>query len=266
MIINIYKRYFYIRAPILINMKKLFCSFFVLLFCVQVSKAQTPAPVATPSKLVNLSKINQRALVRDSTGKRYDYTAWSSMAASGHYGIKVATLPNEKPSLIIGRLTRAERDEVMAQMPKPEPSTYFKTGDPIRPFKETSIDGADYDTKKLTGKIIVLSFCDLKNSSSLRAIPDINELAQMYQYNTDVVFLSAMTDNKEQVQQFLASTPVKGHVLDRGKSLSSRLSVVNYPTFLVVDQAGKVQYHSTGYTPSTAYWMGKSIEELIAKK
>lgn len=244
-------------------MKKVIGVFFVLFSGITFTCAQTPA-YAPPIllKVASLSKINEHALVRDSSGKRYDYTAWNSMVASGRYGIKVATFPNEKPFLILSRLTNAERAEVMAQLPKPVPSSFFKTGEAFKHFKENDITGVEYDTKKMAGKILVVNFCDLKNSSSLRAVPDLNDLYNSYQYNADVVFLTVPVDPKEDVQEILKTTPFKFHVIERGKGLCSRLNVTSYPAYLIIDQLGKVQYHSAGYTPSTYYWMGKAIDEL----
>ena len=244
-------------------MEKMVLAFFVLFSGINVARAQTQAPAQpTLLKAASLSKINQRTLVRDSAGKRYDYTAWSSMVASGRYGIKVVTFPNEKPSLVLSKLTNEERAEVMAQSPKPEPSTYFKTGDVLRHFRENDLSGVECDTKKMTGKILVINFCDLKNSSSLRAIPDLNDLAQSYQNNADVVFMAIPVDNKGDVEDILKTMPFKFRLINRGRALSAKLNVAAYPTYLIVDQKGLVQYHSTGYTPSTYYWMGKAIDEM----
>lgn len=244
-------------------MKKLAPCFFVLLFaaCLQVAVAQE---ANAPAKVYRMPKLDERSFVRDSSGKRYEYTAWSSMVNSGRYAIKVATLPNEKPSLIIGRLTKAERDEALSKLPKPDDSPFFKFGESIKPFSAADITGQPVDSKQLAGKIIVLSFWYMNNPMCRRQIPDLNELATTYVVDPNVVFISVPMDDKEALTEFLLSTPFKYKHLDKGKSINSKFDIKNFPTDVVIDKRGKVQFHTTGYSPATPYWIAKTIEHIKA--
>ena len=246
-------------------MKKFVPCFFVLLLCVCIIKvnAQT-AVTATPPKVYRMPKLDEHSLIRDSSGKRYEYTAWSSMVSSGRYGVKVATLPNEKPSLIIGRLNKAERDEAMTKLPKPPESPFFKTGEPFKHFSSPDITGQPIDTKQLAGKIIVLSFYYINNNMSRRQIPDLNELVETYKGDPNIVFIAIAMDDKEALQEFLQSTPFKYRHVEKGKSITSRYDIKSHPTDVVIDKAGKVQFHTTGYSPATYYWIAKTIDQIKA--
>ena len=246
-------------------MKKFVTCFFVLLLCFCLNKvsAQTTA-ATTPPKAYRMPKLDERSFIRDSSGKRYEYTAWSSMVASGRYGVKIATLPNEKPSLIIGRLNKVERDEAMSKQPQPPESPFFKTGEAIKPFNVADITGQPVDLKQMAGKIIVLSFWYINNSNCRRQIPDLNDLVENYKGDPNIVFIAIAMDDKDAITEFLQSTPFKYRHLDRGKSINSKYNVNVHPTDVVIDKAGKVQFHTTGYSPSTYYWIAKTIDQIKA--
>jgi thiol-disulfide isomerase/thioredoxin len=243
-------------------MKKTFRFIVIVFVIVCLNKVQAQVVKPAVITLAQLSKLNDRVLVRDSAGKSYNYTAWNSMIASGRFGIRVVTFPDQKPALIIGRLNKAERSAFLEQLPKPEESSSFKTGESFKHFKETDISGTEYDTKQLVGKTVVITFCNIKNLSCLRAMPDMNELAEAYKYDTNIVFLAVPVDSKQEIQDFIKTTPSRMRFFEKGKAINAKLNVTTHPTYLVLDQSGSVQYHSAGYSPASAYWIGKTIEQL----
>lgn len=245
-------------------MKKFIPCFFVLLLCVNINKTKAQTAAQATPKVYRMPKLDEHSLIRDSSGKRYEYTAWSSMVASGRYGVKVATLPNEKPSLIIGRLNKTEREEAMGKLTKPDDSPFFKTGEAFKHFNTTDITGQPVDTKQLAGKIIVLSFYYINNNMSRRQIPDLNDLVETYKADPNIVFIAIAMDDKDALQEFLQSTPFKYRHVEKGKSITSRYNIKTHPTDVVIDKAGKVQFHTAGYSPSTYYWIAKTIDQIKA--
>ncbi|MDT3404150.1 TlpA family protein disulfide reductase [Mucilaginibacter terrae] len=245
-------------------MKKFIHCFFVLLWCFCVNQTKAQAPVTAPAKVYKMPKLDERSFVRDSSGKRYEYTAWSSMVASGRYAVKVATLPNEKPSLIIGRLNKEERKEAMGKLPQPAESTFFKTGEAFKPFNVPDITGQPVDMKQLAGKTVVMSFWFINNNNCRRQIPDLNDLVETYKGDPNVIFISVAMDDKEALNEFLQLTPFKYRHLERGKSIASKYNVNQFPTDVVIDKTGKVKFHTSGYSPATYYWIAKTIDEVKA--
>lgn len=245
-------------------MRKLTPFFFVLLTNLCFNQLQAQVNTPSPPKVYRPLKLDEHSYVRDSTGKRYDYTAWNSMVASGRYGVKVVALPNEKPSLIIGLLNKAERYEAISKMPKPPESAFFKTGEPFVHFKETDIAGQMLDLKQLAGKIVVLNFWSVNNSQCRRQIADLNELADSYKADPNIVFLAVALEGKDEVDEFLKTNTFKYRHLERGKRLNSKYSINMHPADVVIDKAGKIQYHTAGYSPANGYWLGKAIEQAKA--
>jgi peroxiredoxin len=212
-------------------------------------------------KVYKLPKLDEHSIVKDSSGRRYDYTAWNNMVSSGRYSVKVAVLSDGKPSLVIGKLSKAEREEALAKLPKPSESLYFKTGEALKRFKAQDVNNQLFDLKELSGKVVVLSFWQLNHMATMQEIPNLNELADTYKNDPNVVFLAVPADDPNDVKEFLANTIFKYHVIDNGKSISSKFNIETYPTSVVIDKTGKVQFHSSGYAPANSYWIAKTIEQ-----
>ncbi|WP_158828904.1 peroxiredoxin family protein [Mucilaginibacter lacusdianchii] len=243
-------------------MKSIFRSAVIALtFSAITNVAQAQNNIVSAKKVYKLSKLNEHSIVKDSSGNRCNYTAWNNMLASGRYGLKVAESANDKPSLIIVKLSKTEREDALAKLPKPAESPFFKTGELLKRFKVQDVNSQIFDSKELVGKVVVLNFWHLNHLPSMMDINNLNELADVYKDDPNVVFLAIPADNPDEVKEFLAHTTFKYHIIDKGKSIISKYNIETYPTSVVVDRNGKVQYHSSGYTPNTSYWITKTIEQ-----
>jgi hypothetical protein len=66
------------------------------------------------------------------------------------------------------------------------------------------------------------------------------------------------------LQEFLKQQPFSYRQVADGLVLAKQdFRIDNYPTHVVVDQDGKVYFHTTGILPHTVYWLRKSINELL---
>ncbi|MFD1256346.1 TlpA disulfide reductase family protein [Mucilaginibacter terrae] len=234
--------------------------FILVNFCIFNMEAQINS---TSQKTYKLPKLDEHSLVKDSLGKKLEYTAWTSLVATGRYEVRVVLMPDGRGSLRTVKLTKAERALKAALMPKLADSPYFTTGEAIKyVFKEKDINGDWWDAKRLKGKIVVINFWYINSMYCRSQIPDLNEVAASYKNDPNVVFLSVAMDDKKAIEEFLQYNPFDYKHIEKGVRISQKLGVVNHPTDLILDQAGKVQYHTTGYSPANFYWISKTIEKL----
>ena len=247
-------------------MKKLIFTLAILFTGLLANHANAQANVATaPQKCYRLPKLDEHSIILDSAGKKLDYTVWTSLVSTGWFCPKVVLMPNGKGAIKLIKLTTEQRNAKLAQMPKPADSPYFTTGETFKQhFKEKDFNGNVWDTKRLKGKIIVLSFWYVNNVNCRMQIPDLNNLAATYKSDGDVVFLSIPLDDKKTVEDFLTIEPLNYKHLEKGKNISDKMGVISHPTDVVIDKEGKVQYHTTGYSAANSLWIAKTIEQIKA--
>ena len=93
-------------------------------------------------------------------------------------------------------------------------------------------------------------------------MPELSKLSDTYRSDSSIVFLAIALDKKYDLEQFLKGTNFGYTVIDDGRSITDQFSINSYPTNVIVDQKGKVYFHSSGLSIGTLYWLKKSIEEL----
>jgi peroxiredoxin len=236
---------------------------FFLLSVAYASSASAQVSTSGPQKVYRLPRLDERSVILDSAGRRVEYTAWTTLVNSGRYEVKVVVMENGKGALRLVKMTKAQRDAKFAKMAKPVESPFFTTGKAFKErFKAKDFSGEVWDSKRLKGKIVVISFWYVNNIQCRQQLPDLNEVAVSYSNDGDVVFLSVPLDDRKSVEEFLKYSPLAYKHLENGKEISEKLGVVGQPTDVVIDQNGLVQYHTTGYNAANAYWIGKTISLL----
>lgn len=179
---------------------------------------------------------------------------------TGRYKIKADE--KDKTGFIIYRLSDDEYEKTLETMPKPEESIFFRTGGKFSHFKTTDIDGNKINTKSLGGKIIVLNFWFIDCPPCRREMPELSKLSNTYKSDSSIVFLAIALDKKYDIEKFLNGSGFGYTIIDNGKFISDQFRINSYPTNVIIDQNGKVYFHSTGLSIGTVYWLKKSIDEL----
>ncbi len=169
-------------------------------------------------------------------------------------------------------------------------------------------DGKTRDLGDLKGRVIFLDFWGIWNGLSVQTLPFLEHLRAKYEPK-GVVFLSIHTprEDRAKVQELLDRKKVKlifgldgdrgGDGDDRGGVTARRYGVLDYPTLIMIDRAGKIAYRSDhdveegllewaklakeelgidifevspdqGHTlwPSWELWMGQRIVKLLEKE
>lgn len=229
-------------------MRKFFLTAVVILICFCSANAQKKQPLAESS------------VVKDSLGTVVPYTLWSRLLITGHYKIKADEKNNTE--FIIYRLSDEEYEKALGTMPKPPESNFFRTGSSFSHFKTTDINGNKINTKRLAGKIIVLNFWFINCPPCRMEMPELSNLSDSYKSDSSIVFLAIALDKKYDLEQFLNGTHFGYAIIDDGRFIADQYRINSYPTNVIVDQKGKVYFHSSGLSTSTVPWLKKSIMEL----
>ncbi|MBV9988038.1 MAG: TlpA family protein disulfide reductase [Chitinophagaceae bacterium] len=213
---------------------------------------------------VRAQKIDPETLeVKDSTGKQYAVEVWQKLVFSGRYSLQIN---NDMKTALLVKLSEEEATRRLLKAPKPRESIFFTTGESIAPFAEKDINGTQFDLKALTGKVVVLNFWFINCGPCRMEIPELNEIAEAYKDNKDVVFLAVALDQRYEIQDFLKKIPFSYNIIGNGGSIAGKYGVNSYPTHAVVNRQGKILFHTTGYAMNTVAWVKRSIQAALENK
>jgi thiol-disulfide isomerase/thioredoxin len=228
-------------------MRKFLLTTIVILICFYSANAQKKQP------------LTERSVVKDTLGAVVPYNIWSGLLITGHYKIKA---DENNTEFIIYRLSDEEYEKALGTMPKPPESNFFRTGSSFSHFKTTDINGNKVNTKSLAGRIIVLNFWFINCPPCRMEMPELSKLSDSYKSDSSIVFLAIALDKKYDLEQFLKGTHFGYTIIDNGRFITDQYRINSYPTNVIVDQKGKVYFHSSGLSISTVPWIKKSITEL----
>lgn len=206
------------------------------------------------------SELNESSIVKDTAGTMVPYAIWPRLLLTGRYRIK--TEKKENAEFIIYRLSDEEYEKTLETMPKPKESNFFRTGANFSHFKSTDIDGHKINTKSLAGKIIVLNFWFINCPPCIMEMPELNKFADDFKSDSSVIFIAIALDKAYDLEQFLRNTRFGYAIVDNGRYIADQYGIKSYPTNVIVDQNGKVYFHSSGLSMNTVHWLKKSIEQL----
>ena len=226
--------------------------FSLILFLAVTATAQTTAKF----------KLDENAIVVDSTGYRYPYAIWIGLLRTGFYKLKPVNPKNPNEGMVMIRMTEEEIKRREENAPKPKESPFFNTGNTFQKFKLKDMEGRKYSLNDLKGKIVVINFWFINCAPCKAEIPQLNKLVK--EFNQDeVVFIAVALDRYSELKDFLKTTPFDYHIIDDGRYFAQGNGVKSYPTHVVLDKESKIYYHTTGLATGTGPWLKRSIQELL---
>lgn len=226
----------------------------LLLFTVSGQKSNDPKKTVI--------QLTETTIVKDTTGTVYPYVVWNQLRISGRFKFKVENPDDPNTAFIIIRMSDEEYEKRIASLPKPRESSNFQTGAKFSYFKTSDIDGNKLSSKNLKGKILVLNYWFINCPPCRLEIPELNKLTEQYKNDSAVVFVAVALDEKYSLKKFLKTSPFRYAIVDNGRYIADEYRINSYPTNVVIDQEGKIYFHSTGYSMNIAHWINKSIDEL----
>ncbi len=208
-------------------------------------------------------KVTEHTIVRDSGGTVYPFIIWKNLMMQGSYELRPIDAQNEKTDFLLVRLTQQEKDYRLARMPKPSESSFFKTGKDFPPFRTSDIENKKINLKEEKGKVIVINFWFINCPPCRMEIPALNELVESFKGNDSVRFVGIALDGRSDLEDFLKTVHFNYNIVDNGKFLADKYGIRSFPTHVIIDQQGRVYFHTTGLGMNTVYWLKKSINELL---
>ena len=244
------------------------CFFVLSLFLVVQCFSQKIKIKKEPFKIYQNQNVSTAPKVTDSSGKRIDNDIVIAYLKEGTHTLKLWDNANVAKGYYLHELTIDEKINFAAnidKLPKPRPSNSFEDGEKYIFIKTKDINGNKINTKKLLGKILVINYWFTNCAPCRDEIPKLNGLVKKYEGDSSVVFIAIALDDAYKIKLFLEENPFNYAIIDNGKYLADKDRVQNYPTNVVVDQEGKIHFHTSGLAPNTVHWIEKSISELKEK-
>jgi thiol-disulfide isomerase/thioredoxin len=136
-------------------------------------------------------------------------------------------------------------------------------GKPAAEWESTDLDGKPHRLADYAGKVVVLDFWYRGCGWCIRAMPQINQVAEEYA-GAPVAVLGMNTDSNLEDAKFVAEAmKLKYPSIRIDRELPQKYGVSGFPTMLVIDQAGIVRDMHVGYSASLRESLNSSIDRLL---
>lgn len=196
-----------------------------------------------------------------------EYPGYSKVV--GFYTVKVkkitnSVLPDTFYSLD-GYTIQTQEELKKIQQEKAEKANEIRMkfiGSKADTFKELSLRNEKIDTKKMLGDVIVYNFWFTTCGPCKAEIPMLNQLKEKYK-DKNVHFISIALDEGYKIASFLRTTPFNYDIIPEGRWISEKYGVTAYPTNIIVDKKGTIQFYERGYSPKIMEKMSYAIDEYL---
>lgn len=119
---------------------------------------------------------------------------------------------------------------------------YKMEGQKFPEFDLTDLKGKHYNNESLKGKTTILKTWFIACKPCIKEMPELNDLVDKNNKNSQVQFLSLALDEAKPLEEFLSKTEFKYPVAAEQKNLiTNKLGLTEYPTHLVIDENGKIK-------------------------
>ena len=138
-------------------------------------------------------------------------------------------------------------------------------GDALGVIPKKALDGSVLARQDLTGKIVMLDFWATWCPPCVAAMPHIKKLNQDFK-DQDFVLISINTEpnNMSEVKEFIAAQALDFPVFVDNGQVQTHYRIETFPTVLIYDHKGMLQYIHTGST--SIHNLKQEIETLIDAK
>ncbi len=116
---------------------------------------------------------------------------------------------------------------------------------PAPDFDVTTLDGKRLRRSDLQGKVVVLNFWYVGCAPCKVEIPGLNRLTKDFKKDS-VVFIAFALNNETELKSFLDKNPFKYSIVPNAKEIARQFAVVNYPTHIILNREGEIEFALTG--------------------
>lgn len=177
--------------------------------------------------------------------------------AKGVFSIRQEVSNGKKTITIIP----SGKDEAALRIAKLEAFRSSLLNRSVASFHLTDIDGNNWDSKALKGKVIVMNFWFTGCKPCIQEMPFLNEVVAANK-SGKVVFIAPAPENEGQVKKFLKKFSFNYTITPSSGDLISSLNIENYPTHLVIDKEGIIRQVLIGYSDDIKEKLQQEIDKL----
>ena len=145
----------------------------------------------------------------------------------------------------------------------PDPAETL-VGKPAPAWKAADLSGRPDSLKRYLGKVVLLDFWFRGCPWCIRAMPQINQLAQHFE-DQPVQVLGMNVDQDSLDAQFVVNKLVLTYPNIHAQGIPASYNVSGYPTLFIIDQQGIIRNVDIGYSADVGAKLTSSVEALLAK-
>lgn len=131
-------------------------------------------------------------------------------------------------------------------------------------IKETSMKNKLIDSKKLLETIIVYNFWFTTCVPCKAEIPKLNQLREKYK-DKNIQFVAIGLDPAYKINEFTQKIPLNYDIIAEGRWIADKFDISSYPTNLIVDGKGIIQFYEVGYKSDILERMSYEIEKQLTQ-
>ncbi len=129
-------------------------------------------------------------------------------------------------------------------------------------FNVKTLEGKDLNLSTLKGKVVVLNFWFIGCAPCRVEMPGLNKLTDEFT-GKDVVFIAFALDQTEALEKFLKTTEFKYQVVPKAGDIASLFGAEVYPTHIIINKEGEIEYRLTGGGPERHEQIRPLIQGLL---
>ena len=129
-------------------------------------------------------------------------------------------------------------------------------------FDVQTLEGKQLTTSDLKGKVVVLNFWFIGCAPCRVEMPGLNTLTDEFK-DKDVVFIAFALDGAEALKDFLKEKRFDYQIVADASKIATLYGVKVYPTHIIVNQKGQIEFMLTGGSPDRHEQLRPLIENLL---
>ncbi len=210
-------------------------------------------------------KIDENTLIKDELGNKVELPKLMELMNSGEWFMDPVKDPDGKLLYLQLRKATEQEKEMIKNMPM-EASASKLIGKKAPVFEMTDIDGSPISSIRSKGKVVVLNFWFAACKPCIAEIPELNEVYERYEADTNVVFASITFEDKKKVKEFLEIHSLNYPVVSDAREICNLFNVSGYPTNIVIDKNGVYYHHMGGGFPDIGSHIANAIQGALEGK